>query len=134
MKNLIFILIFLIGFLSNNTVFAVASKATYSETQTIRTIPKQKKLSYLEKVFTKKIEKIAKNDEEFKEIISIVVRYICGISMSGLFLGLLALMICGIFAVINIDLILIVMGISAVVTIVTVFILTVILGEELMHC
>ncbi len=61
MKNLpfilIFILIFLLGFLSNNTVFAVANKATYSETQIIRTIPKQKKMSYLEKVFTKKIEK-----------------------------------------------------------------------------
>ncbi len=57
MKNLIFILIFLLGFFSNNTVFAVANKATYSEKQTIRTIPKQNKLSYLEKIFTNKIKK-----------------------------------------------------------------------------
>ena len=67
MKNLIFILIFLLGFLSNNTVFAVANKATYSEIQTIRTIPKQKKLSYLEKVFIKKIEKIVKNEDNFSK-------------------------------------------------------------------
>ena len=65
MKNLIFILIFLLGSLSNNAVFAVANKATYSETQIIRTIPKQKKLSYLEKVFTKKI---AKSNSKFSEI------------------------------------------------------------------
>jgi hypothetical protein len=68
MKNLIFILIFLLGFLSNNAVFAVANKATYSEKQTICTIPKQKKLSYLEKVFTKKVEKIAKSNSKFSEI------------------------------------------------------------------
>ncbi len=42
MKNLIFILIFLLGFLSSKTAFAVAHKATYSEKQIIRTIPKQK--------------------------------------------------------------------------------------------
>ncbi len=60
MKNLIFMLIFLLGFLSNNTVFAVANKATYSEKQIIHNIPKQKKLSYLEKVLSKKIRKNAK--------------------------------------------------------------------------
>jgi hypothetical protein len=55
MKNLIFILIFLLGFLSNNTTSAMANKAAYSTEQTIHTISRHKKVSYFEKVFSRKI-------------------------------------------------------------------------------
>jgi hypothetical protein len=134
MKNHIFILLFLLGFLSNNTAFAVANKAIVSEKQTINNIPKYKKVSYLEKVFNKKIEKIVKNKIEVKEIISKVVRFICAISMMGLLAGLVALIILGLFAiikfmiygvfvVISIDLILLIMGILGITTILTAFII-----------
>ncbi len=134
MKNLIFILIFLLGFLSNNTVFAVANKATYSETQTIHNIPKQKKLSYLEKVFTKKIEKIGNNKVEFREIISTVVRFISFVSICLTFICLILLAIwlltLGSLGI-NIWLILGGIGLFAGITILTAFITTVILGESL---
>jgi hypothetical protein len=55
MKNHIFILLFLLGFLSSNTAFAMANKAAYSTEQNIHNIPKHKKTSYLEKIFSLKI-------------------------------------------------------------------------------
>jgi hypothetical protein len=76
MKNHIFIILFLLGFLSNKTVFAMANKAAYSTEQTI----KHKRTSYLEKVCNKHIEKIVKNNSNFSEKTSKKLEYLFLIS------------------------------------------------------
>jgi hypothetical protein len=93
MKNLIFILLFLLGFLSNNTTSAMANKAAYSTEQTIHNISKHKKLSYLEKVFTKKVEKIAKSNSKFSEIMLDILLIIGIASMFGLVISIAFLLI-----------------------------------------
>jgi hypothetical protein len=93
MKNLIFILIFLLGFLSNKTAFAMANKAIVSEKQTINNIPKQKKTSYLEKVFNKKIEKIVNNKGNFSETVADILVGIGIVLMFGLVISLVFLII-----------------------------------------
>ncbi len=111
----------------------MGNKATYSETQAILTIPKQKKLTYLEKVFTKKVEKMAKNKVEFREIISTIVRFISFVSISLIFICLILLAIwlltLGNLGI-NIMLILGGVGLFTGLTILTIFIITVILGES----
>jgi hypothetical protein len=126
MKNLIFILIFLLSFLSNNTVFAVANKATYSEIQTIGNIPKQKKLSYLEKVLNRKIEKITKGKDDFKEKISKIARFIWFISLILLVLSPILLL----FEGLNIWLIYGIGGFLLFLMLSSIFVIEILLGER----
>jgi hypothetical protein len=71
MKTLPFILLFLLGFLSSNTVFAVSNKAIVSKKQTINNIPKHKKTSYLEKIFSRKI-----GERKTMRLLALPTRYV----------------------------------------------------------